>query len=274
MSSSSLSSIPPSSPPDTELIPDRLTTSVRMADHLDNLEHNVARYAILLFIKFFSLEIWNMVPQYYTYAGKWPDLILEIFVRRPGRRRGYIFVPRVFVEFKAAINEQDAIKQLIASISEEYGPRLKSKGFLIGVKGTQWTILDYHIVLTQGNTYPECFILNFYNNMGANGVQAGLPRPLRQYENYDFMDLRSPDDTTDLCQALRWIGENNESRDLTFTRHHARPLPVSLTVSTLRSLSAQNEDQYIVELGEEFAHLIPLFRGDFSRLVETMDTDD
>ena len=156
----------------------------------------------------------------------------------------------------------------------EYGSRLKSKGFLIGVKGTQWTILDYHLVLTQDNTNPECFILNFYDPMDGNGVQAGRPRPLRQYEDFDYMDLKYPQDTTDLYQALKWIGENNESRNLTFMRHHARPLPVSLTVSTLRSLRGEDEDEDMVVLGEEFAHLIPLFRGGVMELVETMDTDE
>lgn len=112
-------------------------------DHLHPLEHHVSRYAIVLFIKFFSLEIWNLIFQFYTHAGIWSDLVLKTFVRRFGRRRDCIFVLRVFVEFKSATNDEDAIKQPIAFISMEYGFRFKSKGFLIGVEGTQWTILDY-----------------------------------------------------------------------------------------------------------------------------------
>lgn len=114
MSSSPLSSPPqfsPPPPPDTQSTSDRLTTSVRMVDHMHPLEHNVSRYAILLFTKFFSLRIWNLVPQFYTYAGKWPDLVLETFLHRPGQTRDGIFVPQVFVEFKSAINTEDAIKQ-------------------------------------------------------------------------------------------------------------------------------------------------------------------
>ena len=44
-----------------------------------------------------------------------------------------------------------------------------------------------------------------------------------------------------------------ESRDLTFIRYHARSLPVSLTVSTLRSHTGEAEN--LKELGDEYFYL-------------------
>ena len=185
-----------------------------------------------------------LVPQYYTQNGKWPDIVLEKFIRRPGRVRDNLFVPRVFVEIKTDVNSRDAIEQLIEAITKEYGPSFNSKGFLIGVKGTQWTIMDYHIVLVQGNNTPQCFILNFYDEKGGETVQPERPTPSRQIRDLDFMDLQSPNDTGDLFKALDWIGKENEPKSLTFMKHHARSIPVSLTVSTMQSLTIKE----VVEL--------------------------
>lgn len=50
-----------------------------------------------------------------------------------------------------------------------------------------------------------------------------------------------------------------------FTRHHTSHLPVSLTISTIHSLSGGSEAEESEEIGEglqdEYAHLIPVFRG-------------
>lgn len=130
--------------------------------------------------------------------------------------------------------------------------------------------MDYHLVLRQGTTLPQCFILNFYDpkNADADGVQPERPTPSKQCGNFDFMDLKSEDDASDLHNALKWISQKGSPRDLTFMGRHVRPLPVSLTVSTLRSLLGEDEDQDIEELGEEFAHLIPLLRGELTGFVE------
>ena len=170
-------------------------------------------------------------------------------------------VPRVYIEFKTEVNRKDAIQQLFESLSMEYGADLKSKGFLIEVKGTQWTILDYHLVLNPDSEKPLCLINNFYDGNGER------PTPSRQYKDYDFMDLKSREDSSDLFKALGWIGEQHEAKDLTFMRHNASHLPVSLTVSTLRSLGngseeEEEESEKIEEgLQNEYAHLVPLFRG-------------
>lgn len=274
MYSSSLSPLPssPAPPPfptsnnsHTEYTEARLRTSIWMVDNLHPMEHHVTRYAIFFIINYFPLEIWNIVPQYYTYSGKIPDIVLETFVRRPGRERDSIFVPRVYIEFKTEVNTKDAIKQLIESISFEHGANLKSKGFLIGVKGTKWTIMDYQLVITQGNKDPECFFLNFYDSKGDETVQSRRPTPSRQLKDFDFMDLKSEDDSSDLCKALDWIGKQNEPKDLTNLRHHASHLPVSLSTSTIRSLCGGSEEP-IEWLQNEYAYLIPLFRGNYMKM--------
>ena len=47
------------------------------------------------------------------------------------------------------------------------------------------------------------------------------------------MDLRSSEDSLDQLKALRWIEKANKAKDLTFLMDKAKPLPVSLTKSTL-----------------------------------------
>ena len=81
-------------------------------------------------------------PQFYTYAGKWPDLVIEKLLERPGRVRQNVFAANVFIEFKTSVNLDDPIQQLLNDISSEYDDDKYAKGFLIGVKGTKWTIRD------------------------------------------------------------------------------------------------------------------------------------
>lgn len=231
---------------------------------------------MLLLDEYFARSTWNRVPEFRTYVGKIPDLVLETFVLRDGLRTR-IFVPRVFVEFKTAINNTDAIQQLLDSIILEYGPNLKSKGFLIGVKGTQFTILDYHLVQTDSGPEPNCYILNFYDDRGDNASQSGRPTPSRQYKDLDFMDLKSRDEGLDIMKALEWIGTVKEARDLTFMNPQARPLAISLTMSTLPSLGSGSEEEQaeeiVNELGSEYAYLIPFLQGEEEEEEDYMETD-
>lgn len=192
----------------------------------------MARYALLLLDKYFSHNIWNFVPQYYTAQGKWPDLVLEQYIRRPGKNRDQLFVPKVYLEFKTQLNTKDAVAQLIEAIGWEYGDKFRSRGFLIGVKGTQWTIMDYKFLNVEGKPNPECVINNFY---GQGVVQPERPVPIRTYNQFDFMDLKYPDPTKDLFKALEWIGQDNEPRDLTSATPNATRLTVSFTMSTIDS---------------------------------------
>lgn len=42
-------------------------------------------------------------------------------------------------------------------------------------------------------------------------------------ESFDFTDLKSTQDSSELLQALKWIGEDNESKDLTFLKASCSP---------------------------------------------------
>lgn len=72
--------------------------------------------------------------------------------------------------------------------------------------------------------------------------------------------------SSSLFKALSWIGKDNEPKALTFMRHHAGHLSVSLTMSKILSLSGRSEEEQSEEIGkglhDEYAHVIPLFRGD------------
>lgn len=146
MSSSSLTPLSPYTDNNTLTKPRnvRLLITLITVNNEDPTEHNVTRYAILIIIIFFSLNIWNFVLQFYTQSGKWPDLVLEIFTRRPGRERDILFVSRVFMEFRTAVNTKAAIKQLVESMSSEFGANFKSKRFLIGDKGNHPTTDSEH----------------------------------------------------------------------------------------------------------------------------------
>lgn len=284
--SSSLSPAPPSSPPpissyntNTEFLDQRLRSALSLVGKKGSSEAEVTRYTIILLQKYFSYNVWNLVAQYYTQNRKFPDLVLENFIRRPERKRDKIFVPKVFIELKTEVNSQDAIKQLINSISNEFGEKFNSKGFLIGVKGTQWTIMDYHLVTAQNMQNPKCLIRNFYDDREGDTIQPERPRPSKQYKDYEFMDLKLSDDSSNLFKALDWIGKENQAKDLTFMQRHAKHLPVSLTRSTMESLDDSSEieieEAEVIEgLQDEFAHLIPMLRGNFVEITDAMDTDD
>ena len=228
------------------------------------LEQNVARYAILLLNKYFHKSIWNLVPQFYTYSGKIPDVVLETYLDRVGRVRKQIFAARVYVEFKSELNTKDAIIQLLESIDLQYGATFYSRGLLIGVKGTRWTITDYHLVEDEEKKVNLQY-LNFYDNRCNETLRTERPKPSRQYKDLDSMDLTSLEECSDLFKALEWIGQNNNSKDLTTLKAKIKPLPISLTKSTLNSLNTEYKDD-VSDIGEEFAHLAPFLRGEFREM--------
>ncbi|MCJ1426761.1 hypothetical protein MMC29_004664 [Sticta canariensis] len=134
---------------------------------------------------------------------KLPSAVLSIHLFwRKTVVRNNLFVARVVIEFKTAINTKDAIIQLINSISKKYGANFKSKGFLIGVKAHQWTIMNYNLVTVQGIREPLCLIHNFHEEQDGDMVKPVRPTPSRQYREFDSMDLKSKDETSDLLKAL------------------------------------------------------------------------
>ena len=157
----------------------RLISSLTMLNNPCTLEQNVARYTLILLDIFFPHSFWNIVPQFYTSSGKIPDIVLETYLHRVKRERIRVFAASVYIEFKSELNSKDAIKQLVESFDLEYGEALFSIGLLIGVKGSQWTIMDYHFVLTKNNKI-ELLYMNFYDDKGNETLQAKRPRPSRQ----------------------------------------------------------------------------------------------
>ena len=78
------------------------------------------------------------------------------------------------------------------------------------VKGTKWTIFDYHRVKTDGNTEAECMINNFYHNLDE--YTLGRPTPTKSYQDFQPTDIRDPGEAADLMKALKWIGETKTTR--------------------------------------------------------------
>lgn len=263
----------------------RLNSALTMLDDPYILEQNVARYVLILLNKFFPYDIWNIVPQYYTYSGKIPDLVLETYLDRGEHARNKIFAASVYIELKSSINTKSAIQQVIGSIHHQYGKALFSRGYLIGVQGTKWTIMEYHFVqIKDGEEVQnkhknkvDLLYLNFYEDMVDKTLHAKRPipsmhgsRPLssRQYKNFDSMDLESPEETLDLLKALKWIANENKGRDLTSIKDEAKTLSLSLSVSTLSSQS--DEPEYgVSETNQDFNHVIQFFKDENLEMVYT-----
>ena len=260
----SSSFLPPTYTGFTEFEDRRLKSALALLDTPPILEQNVARYAIILLYKYFPKSIWNFVPQFYTSSRKIPDVVLETFIERAGRVRDQFFTARVYVEFKSELNTKDAIIQLLESIDLEYGAFFFSRGFLIGVKGTCWTITDYHMMENEEKKV-DLLYLNFYDNKCNETLQTKRPIPSRQYKDLDSMDLKSTKESSDLIKALEWIGQGNKPKNLTSLKAKIKPLPISLTTSTLNSLIYEYKDD-VGDIGKEFAHLAPFLRGELGEI--------
>lgn len=83
--------------------------------------------------------------------------------------------------------------------------------------------------------------LNFYEEEGNKTIQPKRPTSSKQYQDYDFMDLKSPKDTLDLLNALYWIGKQYEVKDLIFMRDVAKHL-MSLQITFSPRAESESED--------------------------------
>ena len=99
-------------------------------------EHYVTRYVMLILQLFFASPTWTLVPQFWTRNNEYPDLALEWFDEG-------IFISKIHVEFKSTQIKSPsvAIKQLMDSLTQEYGPSYPSRGHFIGIQGKNWLIL-------------------------------------------------------------------------------------------------------------------------------------
>jgi hypothetical protein len=200
-------------------------------EHMSS-EHHVARYVMFIILRVFNLQDWNIVPQFYTHAGKWPDLVLESFQFEPKKVRGREFIPRAFIELKQKSNPEDPIQQLLNSIEHEWSRFLSSKGYLIGIKGTDWTIMEFQRVIPDAADKPITLLHNFYENPYSMPTE-GRPIPSRSYTKTDTINISNKQGFDDMLKALRYIAEYEKSRDFAEYKQHVKRLPVSLTVPTL-----------------------------------------
>jgi len=197
-------------------------------------EHHVTRYVLLL-LRYFNLltGIWNLVPQYLTHSGLWPDLVLETFHLDPEKNRKALFISRVYIEIKVGDSQKNAIEQLLDSIRLPMSTILSSKGYLIGIEGLYWTIMEFQFAYpTNANTeedIPEIILHNFYENP-YNMYRGERPAPSKPYSGQDSMHVR--EDVEDMMNALKWISTHHESRDFVAHRIDLTRIPVSHTAST------------------------------------------
>ena len=221
--------------------------------HVAMSEHHVARYVLLIILKVFRMQDWNIVPQFYTIAGKWPDIVLESFERRPEKEGNLVFVPRVFIEVKHKNKADDTIEQLLKSIVYNQSPILSSKGYLIGITGTKWTIMDFQLVIPDAAKKPKTVLHNFYENPYNMGT-GGRPEPSKTYSGREAIDISTEEGFKDMAKPLRWIAEKTESRDFADHMPHVQRLPKSLTTSTLGEVVMGDEHAL-----DEFSFMSNLF---------------
>lgn len=214
----------------------RIFTAFEHAVKGTNTEHHVARAVLLLIDLFFQKTIWNMVPQYYTNSGHWPDLVLEIFQERSESVRNNFFLTAVIIEFKRAGSNDDPIQQMKDSILFEYGPLHSTRGILIGVKGLQFRIVEYHLIGIPYQGTDELVSLvvtkDFYDHDGPP-VEDGRPKALKTYLEGTYMDFAKKDEGCDILNALTWIAKGKKTRDLTYMKPGSKTLPNSISHATV-----------------------------------------
>lgn len=237
----------------------RLQAALKLAQLNKNSEHHTARCAIMILLLFCSMEEWNIVPQFFTNTGKWPDLALEHFIHRPGKKREIVFVSNIFVEFKRGNSPDDPIAQMKKAIISQHGPAFNRKGILIGVRGVQWRFVDYHFVVVPDQRAPQLLTVDF-----AAGPSNTDPRPIytRTYQEGEYMDFATKDGAKDIISTLLYISKGKRARDLSFKMKHTSPLEQSISLSTLGNNDIVEDEKEEYLLSSEFDHLAPLIRGE------------
>lgn len=244
----------------------RLLSAFQHYQNDSGSEHHVARFAILLLMKIFDMEQWNLVPQPYTLYKRWPDLVMEEFTVRPGKNRKNVFVAKIYIEFKTEVNPKDPLAQVLEAIQCQTGRRWPSKGIVIAIKGSQWIIHDYQIVQQPVENCPGVYKkvlthLDFYDER-IIGLQGRTPPSKAYYDNL-AMDITKKAEYQDLIEALTHIAIGGPARDLTPLLYHATGIPNSITTSTIGSVTNTRE----IEEDKEF-ELADGFLEEFGYLAE------
>jgi hypothetical protein len=89
--------------------------------------------------------------------------LLDTFEMRAEKKKTKILIypPRVFMEVKEKGKPDDPIQQPLDSIKLNESAIFSSKGYLIGIKGSQWTIMDFQLVISDVAQNPQCLYHNF-----------------------------------------------------------------------------------------------------------------
>lgn len=261
--SSTLSSLPPQ---DLNLhLEERLTTALNLIDHDQDhyYEDAVARTVMIILQHFFPTNHWNIVPQFNTENGKIPDLVLERFLSKdqnPFIVKGR-FAQRIYIELKTRFNPEDAAyQQVVKAISEQHGKEYRSRGFLIGVHGTQWTIHEYHFVnVSLKNEIVECLLCNFYAQPTdlPDIKDKDRPKPSETFADKP-LDWTNSQDSSALILALNWLAKPDaEPRNLAGTtkKHHIRSLDITLSKEIRKSMMEETKMDVDKEPLKDFKHL-------------------
>lgn len=194
--------------------PVRLQQALILADKKGGYEYDAARPAMIILSSLFDKDIWKMIPEYYTKNKRYPDLALEKFVYRPDAKRKNTFLPRIYIEFKSVSNKENPTSQLLLAITKEHGLDKSSKGFLIGIRGSHWTISDYQYVKKEKENVIELLTLDFFDTSIIDmSIEA---RPNSSYTKpQKDLSWRTFKGCRDLIKALKWIAKHDQVRDLT-----------------------------------------------------------
>lgn len=90
------------------------------------------------------------------------------------------------------------------------------------------------------------------------------------------MDIRNEKEAEDILNILIWRSQKGQTRDLCFLKHHATPLPKSLTHSTLgmgiiTDEDKENEDEQPILPLQDFYH-VPNFISQYDN--KNAETDN
>ena len=246
----------------------KLNSAFLYAAYYGNSEHHTVRYVMMILSLIFNKERFNILPQLRTYTGYYPDIALETFICRPGSWRNGVFACNDILEAKPGNSKEDPFVQLHKAIPVQHGVLHFSRGTLTGVVGLKWRIQEYHLVKVPGQKEPVLLTRDFHDYRSGSPIDKTRPKLSREYKEGEYMDFEKKEEAKDIIDILIWRAQGGQTRDLCFQRHHAEPLPKSLTHSTLSMgiLTAEDKEE------EEEQPILP--HADFSHVLLYLSDKD
>jgi len=257
---------------------DKLNLALAYAKKFNHLEHHTVRYVMILLQIIFYREKFNIVPQFYSWVGCYPDIALETYYDRPESSRKRGFVCADFFEAKPGNSHDDPIAQLTNAIGMEYGYRFHSRGLLVGVVGFTWRFVEYQWVSVSEEKNPVLIKIDFHTYHENLPTDSSRPQPSREYKDGDYMDLSKKEEAKDILNILIWRSNDGKTRNLYKTRDHAEPFKASLTRSTMGmpdsayEIPEIEEGDFILSV-REFGHIAPFLTAQDSQEGDRMEVD-